>query len=192
MLSHNAFRFFNVSLCLLLAAVSTSCHASGSNAPSQPAQERISYPVSLLGGSPGIPFPGVWRGQPEVIGSSEPETKIVHFGKPAVRLNWDFSQCTTQGMSFANLQVNRLLTGHVQSINAWIYAEPEDNGASFHMWIEDVDGECFLSGFKIDWTGWKQVVIPVADHPAWPSGDGNGIADLPLSLLFLESTGAAQ
>jgi len=124
-------------------------------------------------------------GRPEVSGAAVPESKIVHAGKQASRLKWDFSKCPDGNMSFANFTFGRELVGYPQAVKVWVYAEAPAKGTRLALWIVDASGETYISRHEISHTGWKEISIPVASSPGWTSGDKNSKLDPPTSLFGL-------
>ena len=128
---------------------------------------------------------GVWCGRPEVAGSVAAEPRTVHGGKRALALRWDFTRSPDGGNCFANFFFHRELVGNPREVRFWLYAEPAAKGTPLSLWIEDASGEVYVSRATVDWTGWKQVAMPVAAAPAWDSGDKNRRLDLPAKLFGL-------
>jgi hypothetical protein len=128
---------------------------------------------------------GVWPGRPEAVGWARAETKNVHSGKRAQAMAWDFTKCPDANMCFANFGFHRELVGRPQAVRAWIYAGPGEKGTQLVLWVNDASGEMYISRLGVDWTGWKQVTIPIATSPGWKSGDCNSRQDPPMTLFGL-------
>lgn len=128
-------------------------------------------------------LPGLWCGRPEAGGAKALETKTVHGGKAALAMSWDFSKSPGADNCFVNFTFGRELAGRPQALNFWLYADAASQGTPISLWIMDASGETYISRATVDWTGWKQVTLPVAASPAFLSGDKNNRLDLPASLF---------
>jgi len=106
--------------------------------------------------------PSVWAFRPGAKGTSVQETTIVHSGKRAARVGWDFSECPEDDKGFVNFFFHREMVGQPQALKVWVYCETaETTPTSIQLWLEDLSSEVFLSDATADWTGWKQVTFDV-------------------------------
>jgi hypothetical protein len=127
--------------------------------------------------------PGLWRWSGENGGSVEGQTAEVRNGSRAVAVTWDFA--AAKG-GFLNVVFHRRMVGQVQEVRAWIWAAAAAAGTPLALWVSDQSGEITIQRARVDWTGWKQVVFPLAGlAPGWESGDKNQRQDPPLELFGL-------
>lgn len=143
--------------------------------------ETITYPVEDFATF----TPGVWCQQPLARGRIGPETRVVHSGRRAVAVAWDFTGAPPAGC-FANVTFNRRLVGRVQELRVWVYATEHEIGAPLCLWINDAPGATYLSRARVARAGWQQVRFPLAGvGPAWGPADPARPQAPPLTLFGL-------
>ncbi|RME98757.1 MAG: hypothetical protein D6768_16590 [Chloroflexi bacterium] len=79
----------------------------------------------------------------------------------------------------------RQLGGNPKSISAWVYGD--GSGHFLNVWLKDAGGETWQMNFgRVDFTGWREMIAPIAADRPWPSGyisgPKNGQIEYPISF----------
>ncbi|MFA6104172.1 MAG: sugar-binding protein [Victivallaceae bacterium] len=112
-----------------------------------------------------------------VIGKS---TEQNHNGRFSLKLGWDFGNSPNNG-DFIALGVNFRTPGFPQTYEFWLYADKPNLNLGIRL--RDTSGEIFQRDVcKIDWDGWRKIIIPAEATSIHWGGDKNGTLNLPLTL----------
>ena len=144
-----------------------------------------SIPVSVQDFENDSALPRVWTaGIPDSNALVERSESHPHDGKSCLHLRYHF----TAGGQYLGISNRVRIQAPIHRVHFWLYGD--GSGCGYGLYLDDASDETHkfrkAADMKIDFKGWKEIVIDLDQpHETW-GGDRNGKIDYPITAITFE------